>query len=104
MFPVLGRQLLRYRAGEEEDDDDSGSNPEGAVQVRVPVERVEEGRRVGEEGDESGAAPVEDGAGVDVEKLRVEGEGPEHAFGGCRGGVVGEIGGVGCRGEEGCVV
>ena len=41
-----------------------------------------------EEGKEGGAAAVEDGRGVDVEELGVEGEGPEHAFLGW-GGVVG---------------
>jgi len=35
---------------------------------------------VWEEGQERGFTSVEDGGGVDVEELRVEGEGPEHAF------------------------
>lgn len=35
-----------------------------------------------EEGEEGCQAPVQDGGGVDVEELGVEGEGPEGAFGG----------------------
>ena len=53
-----------------------------------------------EEGEEGGAAAVEDGGGVDVEELRVKVEGPEHALLGW-GGVVGQVGWVGVGGEEG---
>ncbi len=66
---------------------------------------------MGQEGDEGGAAAVEHGAGVDVEELRVEGEGPEVAFRGrgrrvaTAGSVaVGEVERVGGAGEEGGAV
>ena len=75
LFAVVG-EVLADGAGEEEDEDDGGGDPEGAVEVRVAFEGVEKGgARV-----EGGGAAGEHGAGVDVEKLGVEGEGPEVAF------------------------
>lgn len=60
-----------------------------------------------QEGEEGGSAAAEDGAGVDVEELGVEREGPEEAFGGGRGRaaqVVGEGGRVrGAGGKRGVV-
>lgn len=48
---------------------------------------------------------MDDGCGVDVEVLRVEGEGPEEAFGGDCGGIVGEVRWVGAAcAEEGGIV
>ena len=63
---------------EEEDEDDGCSDPEGAVEIRVAVQDVQKGAA----GEEGGEAAVEDGSGVDVEELGVEGEGPKEAFGG----------------------
>lgn len=45
-------QVLADGAGEEEDHDDGGGDPEGAVEVGIAVQDVEEGRGVGEEGEE----------------------------------------------------
>lgn len=41
---VTAGQVLGNRAGEEEDKDDGGGDPERPVEVRVPVQNVEEGR------------------------------------------------------------
>lgn len=70
------RQILRYRACEEQDHDDGGRDPEGAVEVRIAVQHVEE---VGV-GECDGAAAAQDFACVDVEELAVEGYGPEIVF------------------------
>lgn len=78
-FLLVG-EILADGAGEEEDDDDSGGDPEGAVEVRIAVQDVEEGWGVGKEGKEGEAAAGEDGGGVDVEELGVEGEGPQVVF------------------------
>lgn len=56
---MLGSQILAYRARQEEDEDDRGGDPEGAVEIGVPVQDIKEGF-VGE-GEESGKAAVEDG-------------------------------------------
>lgn len=40
-FPSFG-EVLRDGAGHEEDDDDGGGDPEGAVEIWLPVEDVEE--------------------------------------------------------------
>ena len=69
-------EVLADGAGDEEDEDDGGSDPEGAVEIRVSIEGVKEGRAWVE----SGEAAVENGGCVDVEELCVEGEGPEVAF------------------------
>jgi len=87
--------ILGDGAAEEEDEDDGGGDPEGAVEIRVPVEDVEE-VCAGVEGD---AAAAEDFGGVDVEELGVEGDGPEVAFGGDGGGGGGAEG-VGAVGED----
>ena len=88
---------MRDGAGEEEDDDDGGGDPEGAVEVGLRVEGVEEGWGEGKEG---GAAAVQDRRGVDVEVRPVEGYGPEHVL--LLGGVgVGGGGRCVARGEEG---
>jgi hypothetical protein len=72
------RQVLTNRSGQEEDYDDCGSDPEGAVEVWVALEDVEEVlTRV-----EGGAAAGEDLIRVDVEELLVEGDAPEEALGG----------------------
>lgn len=75
---MVRSEVLAYGAGEEEDEDDGGGDPEGPVEVGVPVENVEEGGV--REGEEGGEAAVQDGGGVDGEELGVEGEGPEVAF------------------------
>jgi len=63
-------------AGDEEDEDDGGGDPEGAVEVGVAIKGIKKGRaRV-----EGGEATMENGGGIDIKKLRVEGEGPEVAF------------------------
>ena len=78
MLLAFAGEILADGAGDEEDEADGGGDPEGPVEVRVPVEDVEEvGARV-----EGSAAAAEDFGGVDVEELGVEGEGPEEAFGG----------------------
>lgn len=56
-------------AGEEEDEDDGGRDPEGSIEIRVPIQDVEEG---GARIEGSGAA-AEHVRGVDVEELGVEG-------------------------------
>lgn len=99
---MVGGQVLADGAGEEEDEDDGGGDPEGPVEVRVAVEDVEEGS-VGE-GQEGGEAAVQDGGGVDVEELGVEGEGPEVAFRRYRTVARGRLGGGGQFGVAGCGV
>ena len=75
LFAVVG-EVLADGAGDEEDEDDRGGDPEGAVEIRVAFEGVEErGARV-----EGGGAAGEHGGGVDVEELGVERKGPEVAF------------------------
>ena len=75
LFAPVG-EVLADGAGDEKDEDDGGGDPEGPVEVWVAFEGVEEGRaRV-----EGRGAAVEYGAGVDVEELGVEGEGPQVAF------------------------
>lgn len=85
---ALAREILIYGSGEEEDDDDGGRDPDGAVEVGIALEHVEE---VGARVDGCGA-PAENFIGVDVEGLRVEGERPEVVLAGGGGG--------GRRGEE----
>lgn len=96
--PPAVRKVLAYRARQEEDDDDGRGDPDGAVQVRVAVQHVEEvGARV-----QGGGAAAEDLCCVDVEGLGVEGEGPEVVF--SVGGAV--VCGGGCGAWEeggGCV-
>lgn len=76
MLRAFPGEVLADGAGDEEDEDDGGGDPEGAVEVRVAFEGVEEGgARV-----EGCEAAGEDGGGVDVEELGVEGEGPEEAL------------------------
>lgn len=53
---VLAGKVLADCASEEEDHDDGGGNPEGAVEVGVTVEDIEERGCVGQEREESGAA------------------------------------------------
>ena len=80
----LARQILIYRAGEEENDDDGRRDPDGAVQIRIALQHVEEvcTRVYG------GCAAAQDLVRVHVEGLRVEGQRPEEvlAGGGGRGG------------------
>lgn len=76
MLFFVEREVLADGTGDEEDEDDGGGDPEGAVEVGITFEGIEEGRaRV-----EGGEAAGEHGGGIDVEELRVEGEGPEVAF------------------------
>ena len=78
MLLARAGKILADRAGEEEDDNDGGRDPERPVEVRVALEDVEEVlARV-----EGGAAAGEDLRGVDVEELLVEGDAPEETFGG----------------------
>lgn len=74
------REVLGDGAGEEEDHDDGSSDPEGAVEVWIAIKDVEEWRPWVE----GGSTSVKDCAGVDVEVLRVEADGPEAVLG--RGG------------------
>lgn len=81
---VVVAQVPGNGAGEEENEDHGGGDPERAVQVRVSVQDIEEGRaRV-----ERRCAAAEDFGRVDVEELRVEGERPQESLGrgGGRGG------------------
>ncbi len=94
-------KVLGDGAREEEDEDDGGGDPERPVEVRVPVQDVKEGGV--REREEGGEAAVQDGAGVDGEKLGVEGEGPEVAFGGYGPGIGGGWGIVGGGGKFGRV-
>lgn len=78
MLLARAREVLADRAGQEENHDDGGRDPERPIEVGVALEDVEEVlARV-----ESGAAAGEDLGGVDVEELLVEGDAPEEAFGG----------------------
>jgi len=78
MLLARAREVLADRSREEEDYDDGGRDPEGAVEVGVAFEDVEEVlARV-----EGCAAAGEDLRGVDVEELLVEADAPEEAFGG----------------------
>ena len=82
------RPIRTDRPAQEQDQDDRRRDPKRPVQVRVPLEHVQEA--VARE--QRGPAPREDRRGVDVEELRVEGEGPEEPLaaaargGGCRRG------------------
>lgn len=67
------REVLADGAAEEQDQDDGGGDPEGAVEIGVPLEHVEE--VVARE--QGGPAAREDGARVDVEELRVERQRPQ---------------------------
>jgi hypothetical protein len=73
---MLGCQILANGTAEEEDEDDRSGDPKGSVEVRVAVEDVEEVcTRV-----ERGPAARQDGRGVDIKELGVEGHGPEEAL------------------------
>ncbi len=75
-------QVLADGPRQEEDEDDGRGDPEGAIEIRVAVQDVEEGAT----GHEGGETAVEDVGGIDGEELGVEGEGPEVAFRGAGGG------------------
>lgn len=68
--------ILGDGAAEEEDEDDGGGDPEGAVEIWVAVEDVEEVCA----GVEGNATAAKDFGGVDVEELGVEGERPKVAL------------------------
>lgn len=71
-------QLPTNRARHEQDEDDGGGDPERPVQIRVALQDIEEvGAWV-----QCGPAAFEHLVGVDVEELRVEGDGPEEFLGG----------------------
>jgi hypothetical protein len=74
---VIG-EPLRDCACEEEDDDDGGCDPEGAVEVSVAFEDVEEVAAWVYGGDTA----AEDFVGVDVEVLLVVVDGPPGVLGG----------------------
>lgn len=74
-------QAPAHRPRQEQDHNDSRSNPEGPVQIWVALEDVE---KVATRED-GGAASSEDFVGVDVEELCVEVDGPE-VFLGLEGG------------------
>jgi hypothetical protein len=72
-----GGKILANSAAQEQDEHHRGRNPERPVQVRVPLEHVQEiGAR-----EQRRPAAAQHSRGVDVEELRVEGEGPEEALG-----------------------
>lgn len=102
MFSVFRGQLVGDGTGEEEDDHDSGGDPERPVQVRIAVQGIEEGWGLRQEREEGVPTTGQHSRGVDVEELRVEGQGPEHVFllpaQGTRR--VGEMGWVGGGSEE----
>ena len=75
LFPRL-REVLADGAGQEEDHHHSRRDPEGAVEIGVALEDVEEVlARV-----KSCAAASEDLVGIDIEELSVEGYAPEKTF------------------------
>ena len=75
LHAALG-EVLGDGAGDEEDEDDGGGDPEGAVHIRVAIEDVEEVRaRI-----DGHPAAAQDFGGVDVKELCVEGQGPEVAL------------------------
>ena len=75
-------EVLAYRARDEEDEDDRGRDPEGAIEIRIALQRVQEGSARIQGGETAG----QNRGGVDVEELGVKGESPEEALGG--GGLV----------------
>ena len=75
LFPSA-RKVLADGTGQEEDHHHRCRDPEGAVEVRVAFEDIEEVlTRV-----ESCAAASEDLVGVDIEELLVEAYAPEKTF------------------------
>ena len=82
MLLACSRQLPTDRARHEEYEYDRGCNPEGPVQIRVTLQHIEEvGAWV-----QRGPASFEDLVGVDVEELRVEGDGPQELLRGATAG------------------
>lgn len=76
MLLALLRQILIYRAGEEEDDNDGCGDPHGAIQIRVSLEDIEEiGARIN-----GCSAPAQHLCRVDIKGLCVKVEGPEIMF------------------------
>lgn len=83
-----------YRAPQEQNQHHRRGDPERPVQIRVTLQHVEEVRaRV-----QRRPAPLQDGGGVDVEELRVEGQRPEEALAAARGARGGHGGGQAGRG------
>lgn len=81
MLPTRVGQILRDRTGQEEDDDHGRCDPEGAVQVRITIENIEEvGPWV-----QSCCTATDDFVCVDVEELRVVMDRPQTELGGCAG-------------------
>lgn len=98
MIPSRTREVATDRPCQEQDDHHGSRDPERAVQVGVPVQHVEEVAAR----EDGGPASAQDLGGVDVEELRVEGEGPEVVFrGGRAGAAAGRV--IGLR-EEGGVL
>ena len=76
MYVMVLSQVLTDRAGYEENEDYSGSYPEGAVQIRIAVQYVEErGARI-----EGGGKTAKHLRSVYIEELGVEGKRPEKTF------------------------
>lgn len=66
-------EVLTYGATDEKDEDDRRGDPEGPVQVRVPLEHIKKvGTRV-----QCRPTATQHGRCVDVEELRIVGNGPE---------------------------
>lgn len=75
---ALSAEILTDGSRQEKYHDHRCRDPERTVEVRVSLQHIEEiGAR-----EDGGVASAEDLIGVDVEELRVEGEGPEEALGG----------------------
>ena len=75
-LPLVGKVLANC-PGQEQDEDNGGSDPEWTVEIGVAVQDVEEiGTWV-----ESCTAPAQNFCGVDIEELGIEGETPKESFG-----------------------
>lgn len=84
MYVMITGEILGDGTGEEENEDDGGGNPERAVEVRVSIQDIEEGRaRI-----ECGFTTAKDFRCIHVKELGIKGECPQEAFGrgGGRGG------------------
>ena len=92
-------KILRYRPRHKKYDNDRRSYPKRAVEVGIAFHDVQEVLA----GVEGAADAVEEGRGVDVEELLVEGYAPEVAFAAAGGGIWGVAGGRGVV-EEGLLV
>ena len=69
-------EIFGNGACEEEDKYDSGGNPEGAVEIWISIQNIEERSA----GVESGSATAENFSSIDVKVLGVEAQTPQEAF------------------------